>query len=145
MNGELKKMDNKNSSLAKKNWQINWQKFYILNFKYPREEKLKQKKDFSLLFEKGKWTTCGNIRIITFSSEEILQHKVGVSVSKKYFKKATDRNRLKRLLREVYRLNKEEFLQKFGENSLSMLFYISKEKPKSYKEVERDFLKLFRK
>lgn len=116
-----------------------------MNFKYPREEKLKQKKDISLLFEKGKWTTCGNIRIINFSSEEILQHKVGVSVSKKYFKKATDRNRLKRLLREVYRLNKEEFLQKFGENSLSMLFYISKEKPKSYKEVERDFLKLFRK
>ena len=116
-----------------------------MNYKYPREEKLKQKNDISLLFEKGKWQTCGNIRIITFSSEEILQHKVGVSVSKKYFKKATDRNRLKRLLREAYRLNKEEFLQKFGENSLNMLFYISKEKPKSYKEVERDFLKLFRK
>jgi len=30
------------------------------------------------------------------------------SVSKKRFKKATDRNRIKRLLREVYRLNQHE-------------------------------------
>ena len=47
-----------------------------MNYKYPREEKLKQKNDISLLFEKGKWQTCGNIRLISFSSEEITQHKV---------------------------------------------------------------------
>jgi len=116
-----------------------------LNFKYPREEKLKQKNDISLLFEKGKWQTCGNLRIISFSSDEISQYKVGVSVSKRYFKKAVDRNRAKRLLREAYRLNKEAFLEKFGKNSFTMIFYISPEKPKHYSDIEKDFLKLLKK
>ncbi|WP_188617386.1 ribonuclease P protein component [Cloacibacterium rupense] len=116
-----------------------------MNFKYPQEEKLKQKNDISLLFEKGKWQTFGKIRVISYSSEEITQHKLGVSVSKRYFKKAVDRNRAKRLLREVYRLHKTEFLEKFGSNSLSMIFYISQEKPKHFKEIEKDFLKLLKK
>lgn len=116
-----------------------------MNYKYPREEKLKQKNDISLLFEKGKWMTCGKIRIISFSSEEIKNYKVGVSVSKRYFKKAVNRNYIKRLLREAYRLHKTDFLQKFGENSLSMIFYISQEKPKHFKEIEKDFLNFLKK
>lgn len=121
-----------------------------MNFKYPREEKLKQKKDISLLFEKGKWMTCGNLRMISYQSEASFslgmtkQHKVGVSVSKKYFKKAVDRNRIKRLLREAYRLHKAEYLEKFKENSLSMIFYISQEKPKHFTEIEKDFLKFLK-
>lgn len=122
-----------------------------MNFKYPREEKLKQKKDISLLFEKGKWQTCGHLRIISFSPPEDLsasgssKHKVGVSVSKRFFKKAVERNRIKRLLRESYRLHKSAFLEKFGENSLSMLFYISPEKPNHFEDIEVEFLKLIKK
>lgn len=107
--------------------------------KFPRKEKLKHKNDISLLFEKGKWKTCGNIRIISLQKEDLNGHKVGVSVSKKFFKKAVDRNRIKRLLREAYRLNKESFLEKFGKNSMSMLFYISKELPQHFEEIEKDF------
>ena len=73
------------------------------------------------------------------------RYKVGVSVSKRYFKKAVDRNRAKRLLREVYRLNKPTFLEKFGKNSFTMIFYISPEKPKHYSDIEKDFLKLLKK
>lgn len=123
-----------------------------MNYKYPREEKLKQKKDISLLFEKGKWQTCGKIRIISFSPDEessshnkTHQHKVGVSVSKRYFKKAVDRNRIKRFLREAYRLHKPDFIEIFGENSLSMIFYISHEKPKHFNEIEKDYLKFLKK
>jgi len=120
-----------------------------LNQKYPKREKLKQKKEISLLFEKGKWKTCGKIRMIVLKEEVSVSHglpvensKIGVSVSKRYFKKAVDRNRIKRLLRESYRQNKAVFNEKFGENILAMLFWNSSEKPQHYKDVEEEFLNL---
>ena len=118
------------------------------NSGYPKNEKLKQKKEISLLFEKGKWKTRGKIRMIVLkiddsnSENSIENSKIGVSVSKRFFKKATDRNRIKRLLRESYRLNKDIFKEKFGENSLVMLFWNSPEKPHHYKEVEEEFVNL---
>lgn len=118
-------------------------------FGYPKNEKLKQKKEINLLFEKGKWKTCGKIRMIVLKEEVSVFHglsvensKIGVSVSKRYFKKAVDRNRIKRLLRESYRLNKAVFNEKFGKNILAMLFWNSSEKPHHYKEVEEEFLNL---
>lgn len=120
-----------------------------MNQKYPKKEKLKKKRELDLLFGKGKWFTCGNLRIVSFHLNETTQEnltihnqKIGVSVSKRYFKKSVDRNRIKRLLRESYRLNKEVFAKKFGSDSLSMLFWISAEKPKHYSEVEKEFLML---
>lgn len=119
------------------------------NFKLPKHEKLKHKKEIGLLFEKGKWKTYENVRIITLNLDKKPQEyfsfdnqKIGVSVSKKHFKRAHDRNRIKRLLRECYRLNKEQFVEKFGANSLSMVFWISKEMPSHFKIVEENFLKL---
>ncbi|WP_417428374.1 ribonuclease P protein component [Halpernia sp.] len=112
------------------------------NFGYPKVEKLKQKKEISLLFEKGKWQTCGNLRII-FLKENLTENlQFGVSVSKRFYKKAVDRNRIKRLLREAFRLNKNNFTEAFGTNSSAMLFYISPTKPKHYSEIEANFLKL---
>lgn len=120
-----------------------------MNQKYPTREKLKQKKEIDLLFQKGKWQSSGNLRIISLDfnktpSEDIsiLNQKVGVSVSKKYFKKAVDRNRIKRSLRELYRLNKDLFVQHYGNQSLSMIFWISKEKPPHFKSLEQNFLTL---
>lgn len=118
-------------------------------FGYPKEEKLKQKKEITLLFEKGKWKTCGNIRVISYKISSSLNPqnsvdnpKIGFSVSKRNFKKAVDRNRIKRLLREAYRLNKRAFTERFGSNSITMIFWISKDLPKHYSEVENDFLNL---
>ncbi|MDO5616222.1 MAG: ribonuclease P protein component, partial [Cruoricaptor ignavus] len=94
-------------------------------FGYPKQEKLKHKNDISLLFEKGKWCSSGNLRVVSYATENNSAQKVGVSVSKRYFKKAVYRNKIKRLLRECYRLNKLEFVEAFGEKSISMLFWIS--------------------
>lgn len=116
------------------------------HFRYSKEEKLKQKKDITLLFDKGKWKTQGKIRMIVYkvpqeeSTESIT--KVGVSVSKRYFKKAVDRNRIKRLLRESYRHHKTKFAEKFGTNSLAMIFWNSNELPSHYSEVESEFLEI---
>lgn len=111
-------------------------------YSYNQQEKLKQKSDISLLFEKGKWISYGKMRIVFLPLNDERKRKIGVSVSKRYFKKAVDRNRIKRLLREVYRLHKSEFTNAFGENVLAMLFWVSPKKPVHYHDVEKLFLKL---
>lgn len=115
------------------------------NFKYPKKEKLKKNNEISLLFEKGKWRSSDSLKIILLKNKPIVsieQARFGVSVSKRYFKKAVDRNRIKRLLRECYRLNKGLYNETFGEKTIAMLFWASPTMPKSFKEVEEQFRKL---
>ena len=115
------------------------------NSKYPRAEKLKKNTEISLLFEKGKWKTSGNLRIIILKDKTttpIESGKLGVSVSKRYFKRAVHRNRIKRLLRECYRLNKDLFKEAFGEKTMAMLFWVSSEMPQKFQDVEAQFIKL---
>lgn len=115
---------------------------------YPSREKLKKKSEIDLLFKKGKWLSAENMRIIYFSSSEkypIESCKIGVSVSKKFFKKAVDRNRIKRLLRESYRLNKATYFDAFGEQTLAMLFWVSKDLPERFSDVEKQFINLCKK
>lgn len=115
------------------------------NSKYPRAEKLKKNTEISLLFEKGKWKTSGNLRIIILKDKPttpIESGKFGVSVSKRYFKRAVHRNRIKRLLRECYRLNKDLFKEAFGEKTMAMLFWVSSEMPTKFQDVEAQFIKL---
>ncbi len=120
-----------------------------MNQKYPTKEKLKQKKEIDLLFQKGKWLTNGDLRVISIDLNKkpqeglsVENQKVGVSVSKRYFKKAVHRNRIKRQLREVYRLNKAMFSEVFGTHSLSMIFWVSSEMPRDFKSLEQNFISL---
>ncbi|WP_370896584.1 ribonuclease P protein component [Chryseobacterium gossypii] len=111
-------------------------------FKYPRKEKLKKNSEITLLFEKGKWKTCGKLRMIVLKNDPAESTKFGVSVSKRYFKKAVHRNRIKRLLRECYRLHKDLFREAFGERTLAMLFWVSSDMPEKLRDVEAEFVKL---
>ncbi|WP_126652766.1 ribonuclease P protein component [Chryseobacterium aureum] len=117
----------------------------MTNFQYPRAEKLKKNTEISLLFDKGKWRTSGNLRIIILKDKPDLpveSARFGVSVSKRYFKRAVHRNRIKRLLRECYRLNKDLFKHAFGEKTMAMLFWVSPQMPPKFQDVEEQFIKL---
>jgi ribonuclease P protein component len=109
---------------------------------YPKKEKLKSKDDLALLFKKGRWFSHGNLRIVFYKSNDLENGKFGVSVAKRIYKKAVDRNRIKRLLREAYRLHKPEYHEVFGEKTIAMLFYISNVRPNHFSEVEEGFLKM---
>ncbi|SDE33632.1 ribonuclease P protein component [Riemerella columbipharyngis] len=115
----------------------------MTDYTLPKTEKLKRKSEISLLFEKGKWHSYGSVKIIVLQNDGGTQ--VGVSVSKRFFKRAVHRNRTKRLMREVYRLNKDMFHSTFGKDTLMMLFWVSPQLPQSYREVEKHFVSLCRK
>ncbi|WP_339611424.1 ribonuclease P protein component [uncultured Planktosalinus sp.] len=103
-----------------------------MKFSYTKEEKLKSRKTIEALFTEGKSIGVFPLRLFYIESEkhQEVPLKTAVSVSKRNFKKATQRNHIKRLLRETYRLNKTLLLDVVGDQKYAMLFlYVGKEKP----------------
>jgi ribonuclease P protein component len=97
---------------------------------FPKAERLKSRKQIDFLFAEGKAFSVFPIRVIyRVSAAEKGSLQVGVSASKRHFKKAVDRNRIKRLLREAYRLQKEELVLQIREaNTCGHVFFIYTDK-----------------
>jgi ribonuclease P protein component len=107
-------------------------------FTLGKEERLKSRKQIDQLFDKGKSFVVAPFRIyFIVNSESPIQKgesrlKFGTGVSAKNFKKAVDRNRIKRLTREAWRLQKNEIREKTSETQkqLNVFFiYTGKELP----------------
>lgn len=113
---------------------------------FPKKEKLKSKKLIEQLFTEGKSVSAFPLRLIylptTFNDGIIF--KTGISVSKRNFKKAVDRNYIKRLLREVYRVNKTTYFNNISTQYAFMILYIGKEKP-TFTQVETQMKRVFEK
>ncbi len=117
-----------------------------MNFTYPKNERLKSKTTIGLLFSEGKSVSKYPLRLVYRQAEANSEEetKIGVSVSKKYFKKAVDRNYFKRVLRETYRLNKHLLLDNLDQPYSIMLFYQTKDRL-SYDEINTKMIQLFEK
>ena len=117
-----------------------------MNFTYPKREKLKSKITIGLLFTEGKSVAKYPLRLVycpsTFGEGEKI--KIGVSVSKKYFKIAVDRNYFKRVLRETYRLNKHLLIDNLDQPYSFMLFYQCKDRL-TFEEINTKTIQLFEK
>ena len=117
-----------------------------MEFTYPKNEKLKSKNAINVLFSEGKSVSKYPLRLVFVENrlEESERIKMGVSVSKKYFKKAVDRNYFKRVLRECYRLNKHILADHLKKPYAFMFFYQSKDRL-TYQEINEKTIQLFQK
>lgn len=117
-------------------------------FTYPKKHKLKSKKSIDLLFSKGKSVAKYPLRLVYAEADENYMDgemlKMGVSVSKKYFKHAVDRNYFKRILRETYRLNQHLLRNNLQKPYVFMFFYQTKDRL-TYQEIEQKTIQLFEK
>jgi len=113
---------------------------------FSNKEKLKSKKLIEQLFLDGNSVSAFPLRMVYLNAsfDDGSKTKIGVSVSKRNFKNAVDRNRIKRLLRETYRLYKTEYFNNITTQYAFMILYIGKDKP-TLKEVEAKMELLFKK
>lgn len=96
-----------------------------------KEERLHEKKIIEELFEKGRVFHLSPFKVVWLQCDYEGKYpaKVLISVPARNFKKATDRNYLKRLMREAYRKNKNIICQpekERGKKIAFMLFYSGK-------------------
>ncbi|MEZ7498465.1 ribonuclease P protein component [Flavobacterium sp. Arc3] len=117
-----------------------------MNFTYPKKEKLKSKITIGLLFTEGKSVSKYPLRLVYHCGPSIdgQEIKMGVSVSKRNFKRAVDRNYFKRVLRETYRLNKHILIDNMDKPYSFMFFYQTKDRM-SYEEINTKTIQLFEK
>ena len=73
-----------------------------------RSVRITNAKEFAYIFKKGRHSQSKFWKIVT-SKTEYSFSRLGLAISKKEYKKAVDRNHLKRLARETFRLNQDCF------------------------------------
>jgi len=84
-----------------------------MDFSFKKEERIHKRDDLTLLFEKGNSFLIHPFKVLYLESQDSAARtndpsflKFGVSIPKRKFKRAVDRNLLKRRVKEAYRLNR---------------------------------------
>jgi len=107
---------------------------------FSKHERVCNRNDFQFLVSHGKSFFAYPFRCVFSQAEtDIPLVRIAVSVSKKRFKHAVDRNRVKRLMREAYRLEKGFLYQHFQEQpvKLDMLVIYTESKILDYQHFRR--------
>lgn len=96
------------------------------NYALPKAEKLCSEKAIESLFANGTSFVKFPIRVVFSAPQEMgpdgVRCQILTSVPKKRFKRAVKRNRIKRLMREAYRLNKHILLDALADRHVNMAF-----------------------
>ncbi|HEX5169561.1 MAG TPA: ribonuclease P protein component, partial [Cyclobacteriaceae bacterium] len=126
-----------NQSLSALNPGVNV--FSPMGFSFGKDERLNKRKHIQELFERGSSFYSYPFRIFFLPLPAAEVHQVLISVSTRNFKRAVDRNLIKRRMREAYRLQKH----KLPEARLAMAFIYSAKEILTFAEIEQKMLLAF--
>ncbi|MBN4081776.1 ribonuclease P protein component [bacterium AH-315-C07] len=117
-----------------------------MNETFKREERLKSKKVIASLFDNGDSFVEYPYRVVWVLTplDSKFPVQLAISVSKKNFKSAVDRNHIKRQIREIYRKNKSihySAFTKVNTQCAMMIIYTEKEKVE-FEKMEDGLVKL---
>lgn len=117
--------------------------FATMKFMLRKEERLKSKKLIGRLYSDGKSIKVFPLKMVYLQVESFpsFYAQMGVSVPKRNFKRAVDRNKIKRLLRENYRLKKNIIYSNINGSYVFMISYLAKEEW-SYESISKKMTKL---
>ena len=124
------------------------------NFTFNQHEKLKSKKLIEFLFKNGKSFNSFPYRVIYIQHTPSMNipesvgfvanypAKFGISVSTKKFKRAVDRNKVKRLSREIWRLHKHLlYLHLITQQvNIAVFFIYTQSEILTYNELEKGII-----
>ena len=114
---------------------------------FRKDERLKKKNLISELFASGRSATVFPIKMIYLEYDHLSPFKIqaGVSVSKRNFKNAVERNRIKRLIREAYRKNKSLIYNDADTKKHIIMFIYQAKEEISFELMDRKMNQLIRK
>lgn len=113
------------------------------------DERLKSRKQINFLFDEGKQLFSHPLKVFYYIHDQThlqegLNLKFGVTVPKSLYKKAVDRNRLKRKVRESYRIHKAQFLKEHKEINKSVdWFFIYIDRKGNEEKIDRAVKQIF--
>ena len=113
---------------------------------FGRTQKLKSKKLIDQLFTEGRSLKSFPLKLVylPIPNSESSELRTAVSVPKKLIKTAVQRNRIKRLMREVFRKNKYLVTKELPSSYAFMFIYISRDEI-SYEKIEASMIKILNK
>ena len=110
----------------------------ISDERFPKEERLAKTKDFRRVYKEGAFFKKSGL-IFYYLPNTLETNRIGFSIRSSNIKLANRRNRIRRLLKEVYRTRK-----KILKKGFDIVFVVKRDLPKkiAYKNIEDLFLKL---
>jgi len=111
---------------------------------FTRDERLRSRKLIEKIIEEGQSIHFAPFRFswTVTKLETVFPVQLAIAVPKRFFKRAVDRNRIKRLVREVYRKNKSGLYSSLKSCNIqcALLVVFNGRKVPLYEEVEKKFL-----
>lgn len=115
-------------------------------YTFTREERLKSRKLLGQLFKAGNAFVAYPLRVVWVDvTDAPSSTAVAISVPKRAFKTAVARNRLKRRIREAYRLHKHELYEKLGDRRVALLLMFIAKEELPFAAIEAGVVKMVRK